>query len=99
MELSQVDDVVSVWVDGVAAGFQPGGGSVSFTVARVVGGEGKLNKQGESILTIVTQTVGLQNYGAKFDEIVRGVTGSVLVNGLDISSNTWTHQVGLEGEF
>ena len=99
VELSQVDDVVSVWVDGVAAGFQPGGGSVSFTVARVVGGEGKLNKQGESILTIVTQTVGLQNYGAKFDEIVRGVTGSVLVNGLDISSNTWTHQVGLEGEF
>ncbi len=97
IEISQVDDAVSLWVDDIHAGFIPGGGSVSFSVTNPI--QSDKWKTPNIQLTIVTQTVGLQNYGARFDEIVRGITGSVMVNGENVSNSNWTHQVGLEGEF
>ncbi|XP_074587456.1 beta-galactosidase 6-like [Curcuma longa] len=57
---------------------------------------------GKNIIDLLSVTVGLQNYGAHFDLSGAGVTGPVLLMGLndriDLSSNLWTYQIGLRGE-
>lgn len=59
---------------------------------------------GKNKLDLLSFTVGLQNYGAFFDKTGAGITGPVTLNGLqngtsvDLSSQLWTYQVGLNGE-
>ncbi|KAL2938303.1 Beta-galactosidase 8 [Bienertia sinuspersici] len=59
---------------------------------------------GKNTIDLLSLTVGLANYGAKFELIGAGVTGPVSLrssNGrltLDLSSQSWTYQVGLKGE-
>jgi len=52
-------------------------------------------------LDILTQTVGLQNYGAHYEVITRGIAGgNVYLDNKDITrpSGGWDHQIGLKGE-
>uniref|UniRef100_A0A1D1YEB4 Beta-galactosidase n=2 Tax=Anthurium amnicola TaxID=1678845 RepID=A0A1D1YEB4_9ARAE len=57
---------------------------------------------GSNSIDLLSATVGLQNYGAFFDEWGAGVTGPVKLKGnngtIDLSSKTWTYQIGLKGE-
>ncbi|KAI4322247.1 hypothetical protein L6164_021958 [Bauhinia variegata] len=59
---------------------------------------------GKNTIDLLSVTVGLQNYGAFFDTWGAGITGPVQLKGLksggtlDLSSQQWTYQVGLNGE-
>ncbi|XP_051120653.1 beta-galactosidase 8-like isoform X2 [Andrographis paniculata] len=59
---------------------------------------------GKNKIDLLSLTVGLQNYGAYYDLQGAGVTGPVLLKGLenrstiDLSSQQWTYQIGLRGE-
>ncbi|CAK8578479.1 unnamed protein product [Lathyrus sativus] len=59
---------------------------------------------GYNNLTLLTQTVGLQNYGAFIEKDGAGIRGTVKITGfenghIDLSKSLWTYQVGLQGEF
>ncbi|KAK2987762.1 hypothetical protein RJ640_016357 [Escallonia rubra] len=59
---------------------------------------------GRNTFDLLSLTVGLQNYGAFFEKRGAGVTGPVQLKGLkngssvDLSSQQWTYQIGLQGE-
>ncbi|XP_058221128.1 beta-galactosidase-like [Rhododendron vialii] len=64
----------------------------------------KLNP-GKNQITLLSATVGFQNYGPKFDMIESGLPGPVELIGRkgdesvikDLSSHKWTYEVGLHG--
>ncbi|KDP33945.1 hypothetical protein JCGZ_07516 [Jatropha curcas] len=58
---------------------------------------------GPNIITLLSVTVGLQNYGEFFDEGPEGIAGGPvqLIHGnttIDLSSNLWAYKIGLHGE-
>lgn len=59
---------------------------------------------GKNTIDLLSLTVGLQNYGAFYDQTGAGITGPVKLkssaNGsiIDLSSQQWTYQIGLKGE-
>ncbi|GER34103.1 beta-galactosidase [Striga asiatica] len=60
--------------------------------------------QGYNEITLLSQTVGLQNYGAFLEKDGAGFRGQIKIKGckngdLDITDYNWTYQVGLKGEF
>ncbi|PIA35985.1 hypothetical protein AQUCO_03400110v1 [Aquilegia coerulea] len=60
--------------------------------------------QGYNELAILSETVGLQNYGAFLEKDGAGFRGQIKLTGLkteeiDLSTSLWTYQVGLKGEF
>ncbi|XP_061991633.1 beta-galactosidase 9 isoform X2 [Rosa rugosa] len=60
--------------------------------------------KGYNDLLLLTQTVGLQNYGAFLEKDGAGFRGHVKLTGfkngdIDLSTLLWTYQVGLKGEF
>ncbi|CAA0838630.1 Beta-galactosidase 9 [Striga hermonthica] len=60
--------------------------------------------QGYNEITLLSQTVGLQNYGAFLEKDGAGFRGQIKIKGckngdLDITGYIWTYQVGLKGEF
>ncbi|KAL2326177.1 hypothetical protein Fmac_025235 [Flemingia macrophylla] len=61
-------------------------------------------KEGPNIITLLSATVGLANYGANFDKIKTGIAGGpVQLIGknnvtIDLSTNVWSYKVGLNGE-
>ncbi|KAJ6382013.1 hypothetical protein OIU77_030627 [Salix suchowensis] len=62
-----------------------------------------LLKPGRNIISLLSATVGLQNYGEFFDEGTEGIAGGpveLIDNGntTDLSSNEWSYKVGLIGE-
>ncbi|KAE9602995.1 putative beta-galactosidase [Lupinus albus] len=59
---------------------------------------------GYNELILLSQTVGLQNYGAFLEKDGGGIRGSIKLTGfknrdIDLSKSSWTYQVGLQGEF
>lgn len=61
-------------------------------------------QQGYNDLVLLSQTVGLQNYGAFLEKDGAGFRGKAKLTGLrsgdiDLSKVSWTYQVGLKGEF
>ncbi|KAJ7979214.1 Beta-galactosidase [Quillaja saponaria] len=62
-------------------------------------------KPGKNIISLLSVTVGLQNYGAKYDVIKSGIPGPVELIGRkgdervvkDLSSHKWSYRVGLHG--
>ncbi|KAL7224940.1 hypothetical protein ACSBR1_026261 [Camellia fascicularis] len=62
-------------------------------------------KQGKNQITLLSATIGLQNYGPQFDEINTGIPGPVQLIGRngdetiikDLSSHKWNYRVGLHG--
>ncbi|KAL6011294.1 hypothetical protein ACLOJK_001739 [Asimina triloba] len=60
--------------------------------------------QGYNELAILSETVGLQNYGAFLEKDGAGLRGQVKLSGLkgselNLSMLLWTYQVGLKGEY
>ncbi|KAJ1424481.1 Glycoside hydrolase, family 35 [Sesbania bispinosa] len=61
-------------------------------------------KKGTNIITLLSATVGLANYGIRFDKIKTGLAGGfVQLIGkndvtMDLSTNLWSYKVGLNGE-
>uniref|UniRef100_A0A6N2NGX5 beta-galactosidase n=1 Tax=Salix viminalis TaxID=40686 RepID=A0A6N2NGX5_SALVM len=55
-----------------------------------------LLKPGRNIISLLSATVGLQNYGEFFDEGTEGIAGAAITT--DLSSNEWSYKVGLIGE-
>ncbi|XP_055959705.1 beta-galactosidase 8 isoform X2 [Mercurialis annua] len=58
---------------------------------------------GKNTIDLLSLTVGLQNYGAFFELAGAGITGPVTLksqngNIVDLSSQQWTYQIGLQGE-
>ncbi|KAH9649785.1 Beta-galactosidase 9 [Citrus sinensis] len=61
-------------------------------------------QSGYNDLILLSQTVGLQNYGAFLEKDGAGFRGQVKLTGfkngdIDLSKILWTYQVGLKGEF
>ncbi|KAK4385874.1 Beta-galactosidase [Sesamum angolense] len=62
-------------------------------------------KPGRNQITLLSATIGLQNYGPNFDEIRTGLPGPIEVIGekgdeciiKDLSNHTWTYKLGLDG--
>ncbi|OIW19190.1 hypothetical protein TanjilG_04933 [Lupinus angustifolius] len=59
---------------------------------------------GYNELILLSQTVGLQNYGAFLEKDGGGIRGPIKLTGfqngdIDLSKSSWTYQVGLQGEF
>ncbi|KAK1260355.1 Beta-galactosidase 15 [Acorus gramineus] len=60
-------------------------------------------KPGMNHITLLSSTVGLQNYGSYFELTPVGIVGGPvqLINGnttIDLSSNNWSYKIGLNGE-
>ncbi|KAJ1424530.1 Glycoside hydrolase, family 35 [Sesbania bispinosa] len=61
-------------------------------------------KKGTNVITLLSATVGLANYGIRFDKIKTGLAGGfVQIIGkndvtMDLSTNLWSYKVGLNGE-
>ncbi|XP_061355046.1 beta-galactosidase 7-like [Gastrolobium bilobum] len=60
-------------------------------------------KKGTNIITLLSATVGLPNYGVGFDKIKTGIAGGpvqlIAKNvTMDLSTNLWSYKVGLTGE-
>ncbi|KAL5581256.1 hypothetical protein UlMin_013698 [Ulmus minor] len=59
---------------------------------------------GKNTIDLLSLTVGLQNYGSFYDKTGAGITGPVKLRSaksgstVDLSSQQWTYQVGLQGE-
>lgn len=61
-------------------------------------------QKGYNELVLLSQTVGLQNYGAFLERDGAGFKGQIKLTGfkngdIDLSNLSWTYQVGLKGEF
>ncbi|KAH6832659.1 beta galactosidase 9 [Perilla frutescens var. hirtella] len=61
-------------------------------------------KEGYNDILLLSQTVGLQNYGAFLEKDGAGFRGQIKLTGckigdLDITEFKWTYQVGLKGEY
>ncbi|GAA0173430.1 galactosidase [Lithospermum erythrorhizon] len=60
--------------------------------------------QGFNDIVLLSETVGLQNYGAFLEKDGAGFRGQVKLTGfkngdIDLTQSSWTYQIGLQGEF
>ncbi|KAL2332047.1 hypothetical protein Fmac_019628 [Flemingia macrophylla] len=100
LHIESLGHALHAFINGKLAGSQAGNsGKSKFTVDIPV-----TLVAGKNTIDLLSLTVGLQNYGAFFDTWGAGITGPVTLKGstngstLDLSSQTWTYQVGLKGE-
>ncbi|KAK6255228.1 hypothetical protein SCA6_016533 [Theobroma cacao] len=94
--IDSMRDVLRVFINGQLTG------SVSGHWVKVV--QPVQFQQGYSDLILLSQTVGLQNYGAFLEKDGAGFRGQIKLTGfkngdIDLSKLSWTYQVGLKGEF
>ncbi|TVU50514.1 hypothetical protein EJB05_01887 [Eragrostis curvula] len=96
LTIDQIRDVARVFVNGKLAGSKVGKWvSLNQSI--------QLDK-GVNELTLLSEIVGLQNYGAFLEKDGAGIRGHVKLTGLssgdiDLTNSLWTYQVGLKGEF
>ncbi|KAJ8634269.1 hypothetical protein MRB53_027605 [Persea americana] len=94
--IDSMRDVVRIFVNGQLAGSH---------VGRWVRVEQPVDLvQGYNELAILSETVGLQNYGAFLEKDGAGFKGQIKLTGLksgeyDLTNSLWVYQVGLRGEF
>uniref|UniRef100_A0A0E0FBN8 beta-galactosidase n=1 Tax=Oryza meridionalis TaxID=40149 RepID=A0A0E0FBN8_9ORYZ len=96
LTIDKIRDVARVFVNGKLAGSQVGHWVSLKQPIQLVEG---LNE-----LTLLSEIVGLQNYGAFLEKDGAGFRGQVTLTGLsdgdvDLTNSLWTYQVGLKGEF
>nr|XP_043627198.1 beta-galactosidase 9-like [Erigeron canadensis] len=96
LTIDSMRDVVRIFINGQLIGSANG---YWIKVAQVV-----QLKKGYNDLMLLSQTVGLQNYGPFFEKDGAGLKGRTTLNGfkngdIDLTHSTWTYQVGLKGEF
>ncbi|XP_058180957.1 beta-galactosidase 9 isoform X2 [Rhododendron vialii] len=96
LSIDSMRDLVRIFINGLYAGSK---------VGHWVKVEQPIQlKQGYNDLVLLSETVGLQNYGAFYEKDGAGFKGQIkltgFVNGdIDLSDTLWTYQVGLRGEF
>ena len=93
LTFAEVQDHVIVYWNGALVGRSRGGKNLSFTIPRAMVQPGNGNT-----LQVLSQVMGISNFGAHRQTYARGIMGDVMLNGQDISEDGWTHQVGLLGE-
>ncbi|KAI8803845.1 glycosyl hydrolases family 35-domain-containing protein [Cladochytrium replicatum] len=49
-------------------------------------------------LTILSVSMGLQNYGGHLETVTKGIPGDLFMARKNITEGTWTHVIGLRGE-
>ncbi|KAL5542687.1 hypothetical protein UlMin_010397 [Ulmus minor] len=96
VKIDSMRDVLRVFVNGQLTGSVIGHWVKVFQPVQFV--------QGYNDLLLLSQTVGLQNYGAFLEKDGGGFRGQIQLTGfkngnIDLSKSSWTYQVGLEGEF
>ncbi|XP_042514357.1 beta-galactosidase 9 [Macadamia integrifolia] len=96
LSIDRMRDVVRIFINGQLAGTAVG------SWVRVVQPVHLL--RGDNELALLSETVGLQNYGAFIEKDGAGFGGKIRLTGLkngdiDLTKSFWTHQVGLKGEF
>ncbi|KAK1318251.1 Beta-galactosidase 9 [Acorus calamus] len=96
LKFDSIRDVVRIFVNGHLAGSKVG--------KWVPVEQPLLLIQGYNEISILTETVGLQNYGAFLERDGAGLRGHVNLTGMksgdrDLSNSLWTYQVGLKGEY
>ncbi|KAI9194696.1 hypothetical protein LWI28_008308 [Acer negundo] len=94
--IDSMRDVLRVFINGQLTG------SVSGRWVKVV--QPVKFVPGDNDLVLLSQTVGLQNYGAFLEKDGAGFRGQIKLTGfkngdVDLSKLSWTYQVGLKGEF
>ncbi|KAJ0972667.1 hypothetical protein J5N97_020626 [Dioscorea zingiberensis] len=96
LKINSMRDVVRVFVNGELAGTKVGHWLQLEQPVRLV--------EGDNHLVLLSETVGLQNYGAFLEKDGAGFKGSIKLTGfknygsLDLTNFLWTYQVGLKGE-
>eukprot|EP01114_Cavostelium_apophysatum_P003339 TRINITY_DN1316_c0_g1_i1.p1 TRINITY_DN1316_c0_g1~~TRINITY_DN1316_c0_g1_i1.p1 ORF type:complete len:811 (-),score=150.36 TRINITY_DN1316_c0_g1_i1:24-2126(-) len=83
--ISNTQDYFYIYFDGNLAGINVG--EVQVTAI-----------EGIHQIQILVLTQGLVNWGSHMEQWTRGLMGSVTWNGVDITSNGWHMQAGLQGE-
>uniref|UniRef100_A0A803Q723 Beta-galactosidase n=1 Tax=Cannabis sativa TaxID=3483 RepID=A0A803Q723_CANSA len=96
VKIDSMRDVLRVFVNGKLEGTVSGRWVKVFQPVQFV--------KGYNDLVFLSQTVGLQNYGAFLEKDGAGFRGEVKLTGfrngdIDLSKSLWTYQVGLKGEF
>ncbi|CAA7400596.1 unnamed protein product [Spirodela intermedia] len=94
--IDQVRDVARIFVNGQLAGSKVGNWVRLEQPIHLI--------QGVNDIAVVSETVGLKNYGAFLEKDGAGLRGRIKLSGLkggemDLSNSIWTYQVGLKGEF
>ena len=59
----------------------------------------KVSRLSKPTLNILSATMGLVNYGSHYEDVQKGISGRITVNGRDITKGKWSHQIGLLGEY
>ncbi|XP_010522389.1 PREDICTED: beta-galactosidase 9 [Tarenaya hassleriana] len=95
VSIDSMRDVLRIFVNGQHSGSVVGHWVKAVQPVRFV--------QGYNDLILLTQTVGLQNYGAFLEKDGAGFRGQAKITGfkngdVDLSKLSWTYQVGLKGE-
>ncbi|OAE33010.1 hypothetical protein AXG93_1913s1110 [Marchantia polymorpha subsp. ruderalis] len=95
IHLDGVKDTVHIFVDGVYAGSPD-----EFDLETV---EQKINlKKGQNSISVLSMTLGLQNYGAYLEKEVAGISEAKLVGlstgDVELTNQEWEYQIGLKGE-
>ncbi|WOK97445.1 beta-galactosidase 15 isoform X1 [Canna indica] len=95
LTINKTRDVVRIFVNGHLSASQ---------IGQWVPVEQPINLvRGSNDLVLLSETVGLQNYGAFLEKDGAGFRGQIKISGLrngdiDLSNFWWTYQVGLKGE-
>ncbi|XP_071726484.1 beta-galactosidase 9 [Rutidosis leptorrhynchoides] len=96
LKIDSMRDVVRIFINGELIGSAQGDW---VQVVRQV-----QFKQGYNDLLLLSETVGLQNYGAFLEKDGAGFKGQITLTGfkngdVNLTHSPWTYQIGLKGEF
>lgn len=94
LTFSEVHDHATVYFNGQRIGDARGGHNVTFPIAVTL----FVYPWEDNSIAVLTQTMGLSNYGPHREEWSRGITGTVVFAGVDLTEGGWLHQAGLLGE-
>ncbi|XP_021865439.2 beta-galactosidase 15-like [Spinacia oleracea] len=103
LQVNSSTHVLHAYVNGKEVGSQYAQGHYHFFFDQKVNNF----KKGNNIISLLSATVGLQNYGPFFDKTQVGLMGPIKIVGKksnnnevvtkDLSSQTWTYATGLQG--
>ncbi|MCD7464552.1 Beta-galactosidase 9 [Datura stramonium] len=96
IDIDSMRDFVRIFVNGQLAGSAKGKWIKVVQPVKLV--------QGYNDILLLSETVGLQNYGAFLEKDGAGFKGQMKITGcrngdINLTTSLWTYQVGLKGEF
>ncbi|KAI3661154.1 hypothetical protein MP638_005591 [Amoeboaphelidium occidentale] len=94
IEFKEISDYFQLYWNDELIESRIGGRELKVTIPQAV-------LKSENHISIITQTMGLTNYGANLERWERGITDQVILNNRDVSNlehGEWTHFIGFTGE-